>query len=62
MCRQVPKVPYGSYAPVSDIYTVYEYHIITMYIYSGCGHGSIIFLVPVAVWNESKYVNKLLYL
>ena len=62
MCRQVPKVPYGSNAPVSVIYTVYEYHIIIMYIYSGCGHGSILFLVPDAVWNESKYVNKLLCL
>ena len=33
MCMLVLIVTYGSYAPVSAIYTVYEYHIMIIYIY-----------------------------
>ena len=33
MCRHVPIVPCGSYAPVSAMYTVCEYHIMIIYIY-----------------------------
>ena len=33
MCMLVPIVACGSYAPVSAIYTVYEYHNMIIHIY-----------------------------